>query len=756
MTAGAAETDEADSFASVGISTCLLLLCAGTLLAYLLHLAAQRAPRRLRPWLRPPTESWLWALLGLGAGLVLEYGLSARLATVVEQIDASFPTLFFSALLPPIIFRSGFCLDAASFARALWPASLLAGPGTVVSALVVGVLLFAAGALRAATGCFPFSLLQALLLGSVVSATDTVAVLTTLAEGAGAAPIGRDLFSLVYGESVLNDAVALVLFRTLAAAERSGDAASLSGAAWAVASFAGVFVGSTLVGVGVGCATALLFKHFRLRRARRTVVAAAAAAVVVAAAATLEGEAEAADSMPAPADTACEGGSPVAAAAALAAAANGAADSEIGAGDGSGNDSGGDGESDSAAEDGGLEGEVERTLFCVLPFLSYFIAEGASLSGVVAVLFCGIVVGKTAQHNVSRATRSFARALFQLLASLFEALVFVYVGIAFPQLGGAAMRAHWPTALVLVLACLLGRAAGVWLCSAIVNRGGSADGAGPGAGASWAAPPLAQWPAVARRRIEALAAGCVALPARASVAVTAAWLRLLSPAPSPAAAAAQSAAAAAAAAAGPAPRISAASRAFLWWCGLRGGVAFALALHARQLLGGEVGEAIVASTLFVVAVSLVVIPPAIAPLAKRLGLQQQQEQQKLPPQSPTQPASGTTSAAAQIAATTAGAAAAEDDGRGGGGGSGSAAPAASDAPDRDRAPLLVAGGTAAGEAPASAAVAPSSSSGFDERASVDTDAWLRAAVDFLRVRGSGESLRGEGSRGGGSLGEGSH
>jgi NhaP-type Na+/H+ or K+/H+ antiporter len=490
----APEADEADSFASVGISTCLLLLCAGTLLAYLLHLAAQRAPRRLRPWLRPPTESWLWALLGLVAGLVLEFGLSARLAAVVEIVDASFPTLFFSALLPPIIFRSGYGLDAASFARALWPASLLAGPGTVVSALVVGVLLFLAGALR--VGCFPFSLLQALLLGSVVSATDTVAVLTTLAEGASAAPIGRDLFSLVYGESVLNDAVALVLFRTLAAAERSGDAASLAGAAWAVASFAGVFVGSTLVGVGVGCATALLFKHFRLRRARGPTAAAPAQAA--------EG-AEGAVNAPAPAEAAGAASPAISAFVAEALATDAA--------DGAAAEAAEAGEVEADGE-GGLEGEVERTLFCVLPFLSYFIAEGASLSGVVAVLFCGIVVGKTAQHNVSAATRSFARALFQMLASLFEALVFVYVGIALPQLGGAAMRAHWPTALALVAACLLGRAAGVWLCSAIVNRGGG-GGSGGDSGAGWAAPPLAQWPAAARRHLAALAAGCAELPARA-------------------------------------------------------------------------------------------------------------------------------------------------------------------------------------------------------------------------------------------------
>ena len=206
MTAGAAETDEDDSFASVGISTCLLLLCAGTLLAYLLHLAAQRAPRRLRPWLRPPTESWLWALLGLGAGLVLESGLSARLATVVEQIDASFPTLFFSALLPPIIFDSGYNLNHRFFFSNIGSICIFAFLGTVVAFAVLALGLYYG--LGGANGLL--TPLEACAFGALISAVDPVATLCIFSS-TGADP---KLNALIFGESVLNDAVAIVRARS--------------------------------------------------------------------------------------------------------------------------------------------------------------------------------------------------------------------------------------------------------------------------------------------------------------------------------------------------------------------------------------------------------------------------------------------------------------------------------------------------------------------------------------------------------------
>ena len=184
-----------------------------------------------------------------------------------------------------------------------------------------------------------------------------------------------------------------------------------------------------------------------------------------------------------------------------------------------------------------------------------------------------------------------------------------------------------------------------------------------------------------------------------------------------------------------APRISPESRTFLWWCGLRGGVAFALALHARQLLGGEVGEAIATSTLFVVAVSLIAIPPAIGPLTRRLGLERR--------------AGGRESEFEGAGASSGGGAIVGDEDEraasataAAGGAAAATVEAAKDVappaptPERDSAPLLAASArtpTSAG-AEASAAAAASQSSGFDERADFDAEQLLRSAIAYLRVR----------------------
>jgi len=617
-------SEDDESFASVGISACMLMLCVGTVLVFLQRVLAQRYPR-LAPF-TPPTTAWLWTALGVIASVILSFSEHARLARAVELIDQSFPSIFFTALLPPIIFESGFALDRAAFAAQLWPSLVLAGPGTVISAATVGALLAAAGALRAVS--VPFSLLEAALLGTVVSATDTVAVLTTLGEGV----VRADVRALVYGESVLNDAVALVLFRTLAGVGREGSATA-AGALLAVLSFFVVFAGSTAVGLAVGASAALLFKRFHLRQG----------------AAREEGESWSGEGEMSPGPHRAEAPrrAPSARGAALAERAEGAApagtpaavsapDAPADAADAP------DARDEDSASAVGFSAEVERTLFVVLPFLSYFFAEAAGLSGVVAVLFCGIVMGKTAQRNIAPGTRRFARALFRMLASLFEALTFVYIGVALPQLGGEAMRAHLSTALALCAACVVGRVAGVGCSSAIVNalerraleaaersrrRGpndASAEAAGEGARAFVLGLPaaLARLPGAARAR--AAEARDAVLEAAAALRAQAARLasRGRGPAPHDAAAAppAPPGPARAAAGADAQLRIPRETRLFLSWCGLRGGVAFALALHARQLTPGAAGEAMVAAALLVAAVSLVAIPLGIAPLSRRLGL----------------------------------------------------------------------------------------------------------------------------------------
>jgi len=98
-------------------------------------------------------------------------------------------------------------------------------------------------------------------LGSLISATDPVTVLAVFQ----ALGVKIDLFSMVFGESVLNDAVAIVLSRTLLSfnnPENPVDAEHILGAGKL---FLIIFVGSLLIGAVGGILSSLTFKLLDLR-----------------------------------------------------------------------------------------------------------------------------------------------------------------------------------------------------------------------------------------------------------------------------------------------------------------------------------------------------------------------------------------------------------------------------------------------------------------------------------------------------------
>ena len=100
-----------------------------------------------------------------------------------------------------------------------------------------------------------FSFPEALAFGALISATDPVSTLAIFAE----LKVDPTLFYLVFGESVLNDAVAIVLFRTFSSFLKEGsEPITVSAAA---ANFVVIFCGSTLIGWVSGCCSSLLFKH---------------------------------------------------------------------------------------------------------------------------------------------------------------------------------------------------------------------------------------------------------------------------------------------------------------------------------------------------------------------------------------------------------------------------------------------------------------------------------------------------------------
>ncbi len=88
---------EASSF--LAIFVCLLVLIVGTLSTHALRRARIAVP-----------EAWVYVLLGALLSTVIYSGASEQLRLVRETLHDSFSLIFFAALLPVIIFESGYSM----------------------------------------------------------------------------------------------------------------------------------------------------------------------------------------------------------------------------------------------------------------------------------------------------------------------------------------------------------------------------------------------------------------------------------------------------------------------------------------------------------------------------------------------------------------------------------------------------------------------------------------------------------------------
>ena len=170
-----------------------------------------------------------------------------------DQFDFEF---FMTWLLPPIIFEAGYNMNVGAFLENLAPTMFFAFIGTFASTFVVGGIVWFAGQIGL---CYPLGLLAALVFGSLISATDPVTVLAVFQ----ALGVKVDLFSMVFGESVLNDAVAIVLSRTLLSFNDPAVTVDKDSIMAAVGSFCTIFGGSLLIGAVYGIISAFVFKKVR-------------------------------------------------------------------------------------------------------------------------------------------------------------------------------------------------------------------------------------------------------------------------------------------------------------------------------------------------------------------------------------------------------------------------------------------------------------------------------------------------------------
>ncbi|CAJ1942102.1 unnamed protein product [Cylindrotheca closterium] len=170
------------------------------------------------------------------------------------------PELFFFFLLPPIIFEAGYSLDRQGFFENIGAITLYAMFGTMISTFVVGIMCFYAAKLGMIQSIDKENPMEALLFGALISAVDPVATLSIM--GNDDLNVDPLLYSLVFGESVLNDAIAISLFRTFAKYYKpDGPDWSESEIPGALLSFLVVTTLSIVVGVGLGLVASWIYKH---------------------------------------------------------------------------------------------------------------------------------------------------------------------------------------------------------------------------------------------------------------------------------------------------------------------------------------------------------------------------------------------------------------------------------------------------------------------------------------------------------------
>lgn len=297
------------------------------------------------------------------------------------DLKATFdPEIFFNIILPPIIFHAGYSLKRRYFFRNLGAILTYAIIGTTISSFVVGSLMY--GLIQIMPHLkTSFTFLDTLYFGALISSTDPLTIIAIFND----LHVDVNLYALVFGESVLNDAVSIVLsgaIQNYGKKYQSNDSEFETYAFFrALGDFIGIFTLSLLIGAVMGCVTALLTKFTRVR------------------------------------------------------------DFPL----------------------------LESALFVLMSYSTFLIAEVSDLTGVVAVLFCGICQAHYTYNNLSDNSRIRTKHLFQLLNFLAENFIFCYIGVSmftFPK------HRFDPFFIFTGFICAtLGRAANIYPLSLLLNIG---------------------------------------------------------------------------------------------------------------------------------------------------------------------------------------------------------------------------------------------------------------------------------------------
>jgi len=194
---------------------------------------------------------------------------------------------------------------------------------------------------------------------------------------------------------------------------------------------------------------------------------------------------------------------------------------------------------------------LEFALFVLYSFTSYLLAEALSLSGIVAILFCGITMAHYTRKNLSVEAKHLSIHFWEILATLAETYVFLYLGLSIFSVWGDYDIVMIAFAIPL---CLIARALHIFPISGVFNLF-----------------------CKARYKRKGVVTATLAIPMT--------------------------------------------HQAMMWFSGLRGAIAFALAMDLQQRLASSHGAVILTTTIIIVVFSVTILGALTAKMLELLHIQ---------------------------------------------------------------------------------------------------------------------------------------
>jgi len=173
----------------------------------------------------------------------------------------NFHSIIFYIFIPILVFEAAYTIDKQQLKKNLLVILFLAIIAMLFTCLIVAVLLFYS--INHETG-FPW--MAALITGAILAATDPFAVVAKLRE----MKVSRRISVLLEGESLFNDATAIVLFGLFLSMATASNGTNLlvndiDSIGRVIISFATIFVGGAVIGIVVGGFFGFLQKFIQQR-----------------------------------------------------------------------------------------------------------------------------------------------------------------------------------------------------------------------------------------------------------------------------------------------------------------------------------------------------------------------------------------------------------------------------------------------------------------------------------------------------------